>query len=440
MTTHSDNDHPLFIKRKHGVVIGEGTFGKVIVEQGSEKGVFFAVKHMKITPRDDDTTTIQREISALQYAKKHGVIGIVHMKDYHFDPANYKASVKLEMCAIDLHKLITAGRHHLLDDRICESIAMQMVHVMAHLHAHAYAHRDLKPQNIGVLSDGSLRLLDFGLARKVDPLALETGRFFTQEIVTLWWRCPWLLMSSMDYGMAKCMKETPGYKAEKRYLDVPNLSLRLDPFTVDMWSIGCILFEIFHNRHPFGRPLPPSNGISVLININQMLGTPEPSNLPYAIEYLPKRTSQLETVLSSEKSTPQWVQALIRSLFMWKPSDRLTAPQCAAMAMSYGVPLSIIPLKGCKSSGAKMDVTAGVQNVTRQMHRDKPNGSNDATIRQPKRKRADNLDVCPNGHALRKTLASKGMRCTICEKALYCKTHFRCDKCDFLKCVKCAAA
>ena len=79
-------------------------------------------------------------------------------------------------------------------------------------HSHRIFHRDLKPQNVLVdPKKGTLKLADFGLARAFTvPL-----RTYTHEVVTIWYRAPELLLGANEYSIA-----------------------------IDMWSVGCIFFEL----------------------------------------------------------------------------------------------------------------------------------------------------------------------------------------------------
>ena len=80
-------------------------------------------------------------------------------------------------------------------------------------------HRDLKPSNLLIdPSEEIVKIADFGLARSFG-LPLKT---FTHEVVTLWYRAPEVLLGSKVYSTA-----------------------------VDVWSLGCIFFELTHRKPLF---------------------------------------------------------------------------------------------------------------------------------------------------------------------------------------------
>lgn len=104
-------------------------------------------------------------------------------------------------------------------------------------------HRDLKPQNLLINDKGELKLADFGLAR-AKSVPTKT---YSNEVVTLWYRPPDVLLGSTEYTTA-----------------------------IDMWGVGCILFEM-----AAGRPLFPGSTVEDELHlIFKTLGTPTETTWP----------------------------------------------------------------------------------------------------------------------------------------------------------------
>jgi eukaryotic-like serine/threonine-protein kinase len=100
---------------------------------------------------------------------------------------------------------------------VARSIAMQIVAGLRAAHRVGIIHRDLKPANVMILSDGTAKILDFGIARTSEQQ---------------------LTASSTRPG-------TVAYMAPEQVL-----GHRLDERT-DLWALGVVLYEMFAGRRPF---------------------------------------------------------------------------------------------------------------------------------------------------------------------------------------------
>ncbi len=127
------------------------------------------------------------------------------------------------------------------------SIARQIVDALEAAHEQGIVHRDLKPSNIKLRPDGTVKVLDFGLAKALDPSARSSsavedlsgsGETVAASALT----SPALMTGAgVLLGTAAYMspEQARGYPVDKR---------------ADVWAFGCVLYEMLTGRRAFSGP------------------------------------------------------------------------------------------------------------------------------------------------------------------------------------------
>ncbi len=113
-------------------------------------------------------------------------------------------------------------------------IAAQMAMALEAAHERGIVHRDLKAGNVKLRPDGTVKLLDFGLAKVFDPvIAHEAAAAITVTAVEIPGRSSERIM-----GSPACMspEQARGQPVDKR---------------TDIWAFGCLLYEMLCGTRPF---------------------------------------------------------------------------------------------------------------------------------------------------------------------------------------------
>ncbi|XVE68757.1 hypothetical protein DITRI_Ditri09bG0095100 [Diplodiscus trichospermus] len=192
-------------------LVGEGSFGKVYKGRRKYTGQTVAMKFiMKHGKTEKDIHNLRQEIEILRKLKHENIIEMIDSFE-----SQQEFCVVTEFAQGDLFQILEDDK--CLPEEQVQAIAKQLVRALHYLHSNRIIHRDMKPQNILIGAGSVVKLCDFGFAR-----AMSTNTVVLRSI-----------------------KGTPLYMA-------PEL-VREQPYnhTVDLWSLGVILYELFVGQPPF---------------------------------------------------------------------------------------------------------------------------------------------------------------------------------------------
>jgi len=133
-----------------------------------------------------------------------------------------------------LAEKLEAGRLSLTE---ALAVARQIADALEAAHQQGVVHRDLKPGNIKVRDDGTVKVLDFGLARVVEAVAADAGSP-TPSSLPGSPATPDMTIVGMFLGTAAYMspEQAKGQPADKRS---------------DLWAFGCVLYEMLTGKRAF---------------------------------------------------------------------------------------------------------------------------------------------------------------------------------------------
>jgi serine/threonine protein kinase len=232
--------------------LGEGTYATVFKGQSTINGSYVALKEIRLEHDEGAPCTAIREVSLLRQLK-HANIVTLHDIIY----TEKSLTLVFEYLEKDLKQYMD-DCNNIMSIKNVRLFTYQLLRGLAYCHSKQILHRDLKPQNLLINTRGELKLADFGLAR-AKSIPTKT---YSNEVVTLWYRPPDVLLGSTDYSTH-----------------------------IDMWGVGCIFYEMIS-----GKPLFPGTKVEdELYLIFKTLGTPTEASFPgigansdYAALNLPK--------------------------------------------------------------------------------------------------------------------------------------------------------
>ena len=146
-------------------------------------------------------------------------------------------------------------------------IAVQAADGLAKAHAAGIVHRDLKPENLMVTRDGYVKILDFGLAKLIEPISDEDSAL------------PTMAASPTQPGT---VMGTAGYMSPEQASGQP-VDFRSDQFT-----FGAILYEMATGVRAFRRQTGPETLVAIIREDPQPLAQLNP-NAPAPMRWIIER-------------------------------------------------------------------------------------------------------------------------------------------------------
>jgi len=204
-------------------VVGRGGMGIVYKAHDTTLDRQVAVKAMPKHLSDDPTARARFEREAkLLASMNHSHIGIIHDIVEQEDGTNY---LILEyVTGPTLYQKLTKGPLAIKEALL---IGQQIAEALAAAYKRGIIHRDLKPGNIKINSEGQVKILDFGIAKEI-----RSQDESDQTLLT-------------EHGH---LVGTPAYMSPEQARGRP-----LDHRT-DVWSFGCIMFEMLTGKLAFEGP------------------------------------------------------------------------------------------------------------------------------------------------------------------------------------------
>jgi eukaryotic-like serine/threonine-protein kinase len=198
-----------------------------------ERDVAIKVLPDQLANDDDRLGRFQREAKVLA-ALNHTSIAAIYGSE-QFDGKQYLVLEYVKGSSLD-HRL--EGGPLPLDEALL--IARQIAEALEAAHENSIVHRDLKPANVVIRPDGAAKVLDFGLARMLEqPATVASGENSADSPTSLW---PARAQSPTMEGV---ILGTAGYMSPEQARGKP-----VDKRS-DIFSFGCVLYEMLTGRQPF---------------------------------------------------------------------------------------------------------------------------------------------------------------------------------------------
>ena len=240
-------------------LIGKGGMGEVYLARDSKLGRRVALKVLA-PKRFGSTSAVERFLfeakATAQFAHPHIVTihAVGEIQGYPYVALEY-------LRGETLHERLQAEQ---LGVREATRIGLAIAEALQEAHRHKILHRDLKPANVMIPIDGRIRVLDFGLAKRITSLELGDGEH-TEDPSTAQ-DTHVSLSENVQHSQGRGIRGTPSYMSPEQWDEDESTE------ATDVWGLGMMLYLMLAGHHPY-------DGLGVH-EISVYIGQPEPVPAP----------------------------------------------------------------------------------------------------------------------------------------------------------------
>ena len=196
-------------------IIGQGMYGKVYKAMNKLESKYYAIKALNFKNiSTKERSLIETEINLLQELKHPN---IVLYKDSFIDKNNNLNIITTFCEGGDMYRKIFKEKNTYFEENIIINWLIQLLLGLSYIHDKKIVHRDIKTKNIFIKNNLTVKIGDFGIAK--------------------------ILNSTSSY--AHTFIGTPYYISPELCKDQPYNDKS------DVWSLGCVLYELCTLNHPF---------------------------------------------------------------------------------------------------------------------------------------------------------------------------------------------
>ncbi|PAV86754.1 hypothetical protein WR25_17120 [Diploscapter pachys] len=205
-----------------GDVIGKGSYARVkeVVEVDTlTRRAIKIIKEQRIRKIPNGHENVMREIQILRKVQHLNVIKLIEVFS---DPTRGKMYVVMEYCIGSLQQTIDGEAEKRLEESEAHNYFKQLIAGLVYLHSLGIIHKDIKPGNLLLSTDLTLKISDFGVAEELSPFQ---GNDFCQTVQgTPKFQAPELVSGNSEFYY--------GHKA-------------------DVWACGVTLYNMVSGLYPF---------------------------------------------------------------------------------------------------------------------------------------------------------------------------------------------